>query len=107
QNSCIDETERQFLSHRMVREKLRSGQQTGDDLAGDVRQADVEALELDGEPQVVDAQQMEDGRVQVVYVDDVFDRVVAEFIRCAVGQAAFDAAAAQEHRIAFHVVVAA
>jgi len=48
-----------------------SGQQICDDVSGHVRQADVEALELDGEPQVVDAQEMEDGRVQVVHVDDV------------------------------------
>ena len=48
-----------------------SGQEVLDDGSGDVRQADVEALELDGEPQVVDAQEMEDGRVQVVHVDDV------------------------------------
>ena len=40
-------------------------------------------------------------------MDDVVDRVVAEFIRRSVRQAALDPAAAQEHRIAFHVMVAA
>src|SRR5262249_926356 len=51
------------------------------------------------------AEQVKKGGVEVVDVDDVLNGVVAEFVRRAVGEAAFEAAAAEEHGKAFHVMV--
>ena len=53
----------------------------------DVGQAVVAALELEGQPGVVDAQAVEDRGVQVVDVDRVLDDVVAEVVGLAVGDA--------------------
>ncbi len=50
----------------------------------DVGEAVVAALEAVGEPGVVEAEQVQGGRVQVVDVDGVFDDVVAEVVRGAV-----------------------
>ena len=50
----------------------------------DAGQPLVEALELEGEPFVVDAQAVQDRGVQVVDVDRVLDDVVAEVVGLAV-----------------------
>ena len=49
-----------------------------------VGQAEVAALELVGQPGVVDAQQVKDGGVQVVDLDRVADDVVREIVGLAV-----------------------
>ena len=51
-----------------------------DHVAADVGQAEVAALELVGQPLVVDAEQVQHRGVQVVDVDDVLDGVVAELV---------------------------
>ena len=53
-------------------------------LPAHVGQAEVAALEAEGEPLVVDAQQVEHRGVQVVDVDHVLDGVVAELVGLAV-----------------------
>ena len=53
----------------------------------DAGEADVEALELEAQPPVVDAQAVEDRGVQVVDVDRVGDDVVAEVVGLAVDDA--------------------
>src|SRR5262249_15733761 len=78
-----------------------------DYLAGDVCQAKIAALELDREALMVDAQKVQQGGVQVVDVDGILDGVIAEFVGAAVGDAALDAAAGQDHGEGTHVVVAA
>ena len=55
-----------------------SRQDVLDHLAGDVGQAVVASLVLEGQPLVVDAQERQDGGVEVVDVDRVGDDVVAE-----------------------------
>ena len=57
-------------------------------------------------PLMFDAQEMEHGGVEVVYVDDVLDGVVAEFIGVAIAGAAFDPAAGHPHGEAFDMVIA-
>ena len=64
-----------------------SRQDRRDHLPGDVGQAEVAALELVGQPGVVDPEEAEDRGVEVVDVDDVLDRRVAEFVGRAVGDA--------------------
>src|SRR5439155_23101796 len=72
-----------------------------------IRQAEVAALKAVRQSEVVDAEQMEHGGVQVVDGDDVFDGVVAELVGGAVGDAGPDAAAGQPDSEALDVVVAA
>ena len=56
-----------------------------DDLAGDVGQPEVAALEAVDQSEMVDAEQGEDRGVQVVDVDDVVHGGIAEFVGRAVG----------------------
>lgn len=53
------------------------GEDSRYDLAGDVGQAERAPLESIREPLVVEPEQMQDGRLQVVYVHWVFDDPVA------------------------------
>ena len=55
-----------------------SSQQIVHDLAGDVGQAHVASAEAVGQALMVEAEQMQDGRVQIVDVNFVLDGVVAE-----------------------------
>ena len=57
----------------------------------DAGEPGVQALVLEGQLLVVDAQLVEHGGVQVADVDDVVDGVVAEVVGRAVGHAALDA----------------
>ena len=68
-------------------------QHFGDGAAFHIRQAEVAALELEGQLGVIDAQGAEDRRVEIVHVDGVADDVVAEVVGLAVSEAGFDAAA--------------
>src|SRR5262249_10855006 len=72
-----------------------------------IGQAEVAAAIALGQLLVVDAQQMEDGRVQVVNVNAILDGVHAELVGRPVGQAALDPSAGQEHREAGGVMIAA
>jgi hypothetical protein len=56
---------------------------------------------------VIESQQREHGRVEVMDVHPVFRRVVTELIGCAVRKARLDAATGHEKRVAVGVVVAA
>ncbi len=73
----------------------------------DAGQALIEALELEGESFVVDAQAVQDGRIQVVDVAGVRRDVVAEVVGFAVRNAPLDAAAGQPHAEVARVMVAA
>ena len=66
---------------------IGSGQRQNrlDDLSLHVGQPEVAALEPVGQPGVVDAEQVQDRRVQVVDVDGVLDDVVGEVVGLAVG----------------------
>src|SRR5947209_3928844 len=84
-----------------------SGQDRLDNLPRDVREAEVASLEAISQPLVVDAEEAEDGRVQVVDVDRVLHRRVAELVGGAVADPAFDPAAGHPDGEAFDVVVPA
>src|SRR6185503_8499010 len=73
-------------------------------VAMDVGEADVSALEFEGQAFVVDAQAVEQRGVEVMDVDGVFGDVVAVVIGLTVGDAGFDAAAGEEEREASAVV---
>ena len=75
--------------------------------AVDVGQAEIAAGVAVGELFVVEAQQVQDRRVQIVDVDVVLDGREAELVGGAVDVAALHAAAGQPHREAVVIVVAA
>ena len=83
-----------------------SGQDVGDDVAEHVGEPEVSAGVAVGELFVVQAEQVQDGGVQVVHVDLVGDGVVAELVGRAVGEARLHAAAGEPDGEALGVVVA-
>src|SRR5262249_45062713 len=72
-----------------------------------IGQAEVAALETIGQLGVIEAQQVQERRVQVVNVDTVLDGVEAELVAFAEGKAGLGAAAGQPHREGVGMVVAA
>src|SRR5689334_1465892 len=72
-----------------------------------VRQPILTSLKFERQLGVFNAQQPQDRRVQVVYVYWINDWVVADFVRFADGDAAFDAAAREPHGEGAWVVIAA
>src|SRR4030095_15221610 len=72
-----------------------------------IGQAEIAAAVAVGEPFVVEAHEVQDGRVQVVDVHAVLDRGIAHLVGGAVQGPAFATAAGQPHREAEMVVVAA
>jgi hypothetical protein len=56
----------------------------------DISEAEVPTGIAEGQFFVVQAEQPEDGRVQVVHVHGMFDRLVSVIIRVAVSKAGFD-----------------
>src|SRR6185312_16071222 len=73
----------------------------------DVGEAEVAALEAVGEARVVEAEEVEDGGVEVVDVDGVFGDVEAEVVGFAEGDAGFYTAAGEPIGEAVGVMVAA
>src|SRR6185312_16964773 len=84
-----------------------SGQDLLDHLAAHVGEAEVAAQQLEGQLRVVDAEEVEHGRVEVVHGHRVLHRHVAELVRGAVGEAAADASPGHPDRKALDVMVAA
>src|SRR6516165_11015654 len=75
--------------------------------AANVGETLLPALEQEGQPFVVQAEQLQDSRVQVVDVDTILDGAEAEFVGGANDLSALDAAARQHRGKAVGVVVAA
>ena len=84
----------------------KSGKNSFDGFAVNVRQAEVAALKPIRELLMVDAEAVENRRVQVVDVHRVLDDVVAVVIGLAVADARFDSAAGHPNRVAATVMVA-
>ena len=77
------------------------------DVAENVGEAEIAARVAVGEFLVVEAHQVQNRCVQVVYVYGLFNSFEAEFVGCAVHVAATNAAAREPHGKAVVVVVAA
>ena len=77
------------------------------DIAVDVGQAEVAAVVAEGELFVIQAQQVEDGGVEIVMRDAVLDGVHAELVGGAVGDPRLDATARHPHGEAVMVMAAA
>src|SRR4029079_19529086 len=72
-----------------------------------VGQAVIAALEAECELGMLQAQQMQDGRLQIVHMDWISDGAKAEFIGFAQGNAGLDAAAGQANGEGVDMMVAA
>src|SRR6516165_10125291 len=72
----------------------------------DVGQAEIAPAVAESQPFMVETHQVQDGGMQVVVVDAVFDGAVAELVGGAVDMAALDAAAGQPHAEAQAVMIA-
>src|SRR5437867_10434926 len=70
-----------------------SGNEAVDDLTANISQPEVTSLEAIRQSRVVEAEEVENGRMEIVNVDGVFDDVPAKFIRFAKDLPAFNAAA--------------
>src|SRR5690606_37343696 len=77
------------------------------DRAMDVGESEVAALVTVGELLVVDAEAVEDGGVEIVHVDGVFEDVVAEVVGEAVVESRLDASARHPDGEASRMMVAA
>src|SRR5438309_718816 len=84
-----------------------SGQDARDELAEDVGEAEAAALEFVDQLFVVDAQEFQDRRLEVVDVDGVLDDVVAEVVAGAVRNSRLDAGAGEPEREGVGMMVAA
>src|SRR3954452_13008358 len=85
----------------------QSGKKLLDDVALDVGQAIVATLELVGQTGVIDAEAVQQRRVQVVDVDRPVGDVVTEVVGGAVADSPLDASPRQPDGEAARVVVAA
>ena len=73
--------------------------------AMDIRQTEVPSGVAIGELFVIEAHQLQHRGVKVMDVNSVFNRLIPEFVRTAVGHSAFDATARHPDAEAMMVVV--
>jgi hypothetical protein len=86
---------------------LASTDNLPDHLAVHIRQPEVAPAIAIGQLRVIEAEQVQYGRMQIVHVRLVFDRLKAEIVRGAVGYPAFNAPAGQPDRKTVGIVIAA
>jgi hypothetical protein len=84
-----------------------SGEDFVKNFAFNVGQSEIAAVKAVGQLLVVDAHLMQDGGVDIVYVDPVFDGFVAEFVRGPVLSSALEAASGEPGSKCIRVVVPA
>src|SRR5262245_49840268 len=96
-----------FLPHRVSTAGGALRQDFADDVAVDVGQPALDAVVVDAQPLVVEAEEVQNGRVEVVDCRDVFDCLVAELVGRTVAEWDFDAGAGEPDGEALRVVVAA
>jgi hypothetical protein len=84
-----------------------SSQNLADDVAVDVGQAVVPALEAEGETGVVESQAVQQGGLQIVDMDFVTDDAEAQVVRSTVDIASLDSTSTQDQRETIRVMVPA
>ena len=77
------------------------------DLAMDIRQSKLPPLILECQPFMIEAKLMQDGRIDVVDVNRVFNRRIPKLIRRPVAHASPYAATGKHHRVRLLVVITA
>src|SRR5205807_6159706 len=88
-------------------DEMESGKQFLYDLPINICQTEVAPLEAQSKPFVIDAEQVQNRRVQVVNMHAVLDRREAELIRGAHVSSSLRAAAGQPHGVGIDVMIAA
>src|SRR5262245_34347330 len=83
------------------------GEHVADDMAVDIGEPPRRAVIVVGEPLVVEAEEVEDRRVEVVDVDNLLDGLVAELVGGAEAERALDARAGQPGGEPLRIVVTA
>ena len=73
----------------------------------DIGEAKVPALKAIGQPLVIEAEQVHDGRLKIMDVYFIFGYSETQFIRRSVVEAFFDAPTRHPHRESVGIVVAA
>ena|SRR5690349_22631974 len=81
-----------------------SDEQLLDDVSANVRETEVPSLEVIGQLRVIEAKQVQDGRLNVMHVD-LLRRGIAEVVAAANRLAGADPAARHEHRISLDVMI--
>ena len=84
-----------------------SGNDFSDDIAGYVGETEVAPIVAIGQFFVIDAEQMQDGRVQIIDADAIDDGLVSEFVGLAVTGAGLDAATGEPGGESMRIVVSA
>ena len=85
---------------------MRSGDKVVDDISVNVGEPEVAACVPVGQEFVIEAHEMEDGRMQVVHVNWILDGFEAELVGSSVDESSLGAAADQDSGEAVVVVVA-
>ena len=84
-----------------------SGDQVVQHVASYIGKAEIAAAVTIGQLQVIDAHQIEDGRVDIVHVNRLLDGLESKLVRGTIDRAAFDSAAREPHRESERIVVPA
>src|SRR4051812_32758313 len=96
-----------LLARWTYRSKTNLGEDLRHDAAVHVRQAALDAVVVVAQALVIEAEEVEDGRVEVVDGRDPLDRLVAEVVGGAEAEAALHAGAGEPDGESVRVVVAA
>src|SRR5438128_12350260 len=91
----------------MALEMKRSSENTFHNFSGNIGEAIVTALKAEGEPLVVETEQVKNGRLQIVHMNFILSYTEAQFVRFAIHHAALHAASGHDHRITVGIMVAA
>src|SRR5882672_6854345 len=97
-----------FRQFRLV--QIKSGKLRQDilyDFALHVGEAESPTLVSVSQPLVIDAHQVEQGRLKIMYVDGVFYNIIAEVIRLSVTESGFHACSGHPHGETAGMMVAA
>ena len=78
-----------------------------DHVAVNIGQATLQSIVIERQPFVIQTQQMQNGRVKIVNLGDILDRLVAEFIGSAITERGFDTRAGEPASEAGGIVVPA
>src|SRR3989442_23453 len=89
---------RRDQSSRRRSPSLGSGEDVLHNAPMDVSEPEIAARVAVGEAFVIDAEKMEDGRMEIVYVNRMLGHIDAELVRTAVSHSTLDATTREHHR---------
>src|SRR5437667_10897681 len=90
-----------------ILQKPGVGEDGFDNFTADIGQTKIAALRAISQLFVIDTQEAEHGRVQIMDMDRVINSIVTQFVGTAISHAAFDARTSHPDREAFDMVITA